>query len=312
MSSGSQMNRLINSLGFPNRLGNMIGAALDRKIANNAGVARNLYDAFSPLSSNSLNNLADGLVPFGFVGRPYHNYLQRHNLYRQYYYPSTGAPFSPSVVNQQVGGLIERCSNREDISAAIYGIAASLQNSGGMNLAGLVDPNMNIDQQMGQLLQRLLGPLQKLIQDKLNAMNPAMNGQVPMMKKKKKKKGLGGKLKKIGKSFKKGFKKVGKMAKGITKMGKSLFKGVLKGVKGIFKGGLLKGLTGIFQLGGGLFGGLALGPIGSSMLEKIGGKKGAKFSQIFGSMHKMFGVLGNLQNGMNQFNLQNLSKMIRI
>ena len=72
-------------------------------------------------------------------------------------------------------------------------------------------------------------------------------------------------------------------------------------------------MTGIFQLGGGLFGGLAGGPIGSKMLGQIAGKKGgAKFFQIFGQMSKMFGVIGNIHNGMNQFNLQNLSKMIRI
>jgi hypothetical protein len=199
--------------------------------------------------------------------------------------------------------------NPNDLSAVISNIVASLPNLGAQNL---VNPNLPIDQQLGQLVQGLLGPLQKSIQDKLNAMNPAMNAQVPMLKKKKKKKGLGGKLKKIGKGFKKGFKKIGKVAKGITKVGKGLFKGVLTGLKGIFKGGLLQGLTGIFQLGSGLLGGLALGPIGATMISKIGGKNGVKFSKIFGQMNNMFGVLGNLQNGMNQFNLQNLSRMIRI
>ncbi|HSE43492.1 MAG TPA: hypothetical protein VLH08_22215, partial [Acidobacteriota bacterium] len=308
MTPGSQLNRLINSLGLPDRLGNMIGAALDRKIADNAGIASNLFDAFSPLSSSSLSSNA--LVPFGFVGRPYQSYLRHCADYQKFYHPSLNVPFSLASVNDHVQSLLGRMT-RDDVSAAIYNIAGALQNSG-IGAQGFCNPNLPLDQQLGQLLQGFLGPLQNSIQNKLNAMNPAMNAQVPMMKKKKKKKGLGGKLKKIGKGFKKGFKKIGKMAKGITKVGKGLFKGVLKGIKGIFKGGLLQGLTGIFQLGGGLLGGLAGGPIGSNMISKIGGKKGAKFFQIFGQMNKMFGVLGNLQNGMNQFNLQNLSKMIRI
>ena len=276
MSPGSK--HQMNSQGFPDRLENMIKVAIDKKLAGNTGVASHLYDVFAPLSSGTSNNFANGLTPFGFVG----------------------LRFNQTNRNQHIAALLERYRSRSDLSIAINNLAPSLGNSGFV-------PDLSLDQQLGQISQQLLGSLQVLIQEKLNVMNPAFN--VPMMKKKRKKKGLGGKLKKM----KKGFKKIGKMAKGITKMGKSLFKGVLKGVGGFFKSGPLMGMTGIFQLGGGLFGGLAGGPIGSKMLGQIAGKKcGAKFFQIFGQMSKMFGVIGNIHNGMNQFNLQNLSKMIRI
>ncbi len=102
-----------------------------------------------------------------------------------------GYRFNQTNMNQHIAALLERYGSRSDL---INSLAVSLGNSA-------VIPNLNLDQQLGQISQQLLGSLQVLIQDKLNAMNPAMN--VPMMKKKKKKKGLGGKLKKMKKGFKK-------------------------------------------------------------------------------------------------------------
>jgi len=296
MSPGSQLKRLMDSVGLrENKLGDLIGAALDSKVANNHGVAQNIFDAFSPLTQTALDKLISrGLAPLGFCRRPYENYLS---------HSANGiGNFNPNQFDKHVGSMLSRCMNAQDVSNVICNIAAALDNSG-VNTSGLLIPNGSFDAQIAQLLQGMMTQMQPAIQEKLETMTPAP------MKKKKKKKGLGGKLKKGLKKVGKGFKKIGKMAKGITKMGKGLFKGVLKGVKGIFKGGLFKGL---FQLGGGLFGGLAGGPMGSNMISKIGGKKnGAKLQQVFGQMTKMFQVVGNVQNGASQFNLQGLSRLIR-
>ena len=289
MSPGSQLRLLMDSVRFrENRLGEIIGAALDSKLANNFGAAENILQAFAPLTQVALERLTTtGFAPMGFCQRPH--------LYRP------GFDYSPVQMNRFVGSMLSRCTNAQSASDAIYNIATALNNSG-VNTAGLV-PNGSFDVQISQLLQNITMQMQPAIQQKLDTMMPAPP------KKKKKKKGLAGKLKKKLKSVGKGFKKIGKMAKGITKMGKGLFKGVLKGVKGIFKGGLLKGL---FQLGGGLFGGLAGGPLGTKMLSSIAGKKnGAKIGQIFGQMTKMFQVVGNIQNGASQFNLKGLAKFIR-
>lgn len=283
MSPGSQLRLLMDSVGFrENKLGEIIGAALDSKVGNNLGAAQNILDAFSPLSQIGLDRLTSaGFAPLGFCQRPH--------LYRP------GFDYSPAQMNRFVGSMLSRCTNAQAASNAIYNIANAL-NTG-------VIPNGSFDAQISQLLQNITMQMQPAIQQKLDTMMPAPP------KKKKKKKGLLGKLKKGLKGVGKGFKKIGKMAKGITKMGKGLFKGVLKGVKGIFKGGLLKGL---FKLGGGLFGGLAGGPLGTNMISAIAGKKnGAKLTQIFGSMTKMFQVVGNIQNGASQFNLQGLAKYIR-
>lgn len=290
MSPGSQLRLLMDSVGFrENRLGEIIGAALDAKVTNNLGAAQNILDAFSPLTQVALDRLTSaGFAPLGFCQRPH--------LYRP------GFDYSPAQMNRFIGSMLSRCTNAQAATDAIYNIENALNNSG-VNTAGLI-LNGSFDAQISQLLQNLTMQMQPAIQQKLDTMMPAPP------KKKKKKKGLGGKLKKGLKKVGKGFKKIGKMAKGITKMGKGLFKGVLKGVKGIFKGGLLKGL---FKLGGGLLGGLAGGPLGSNMISAIAGKKnGAKISQVFGQMTKMFKVVGNIQNGANQFNLQGLAKFIRV
>jgi hypothetical protein len=289
MSPGSQLRLLMDSAGFrENRLGEIIGAALDAKVTNNLGAAQNILDAFAPLTQVALDKLnSTGFAPLGFCQRP--------QLYRP------GFDYSPAQMNRFVGSMLSRCTNAQAASDAIYSIANELNNSG-VNTTGMI-PNGSFDAQISQLLQSLTLQMQPAIQQKLDTMMPAPP------KKKKKKKGLLGKLKKGLKGVGKGFKKIGKMAKGITKMGKGLFKGVLKGVKGIFKGGF----KGLFKLGGGLFGGLAGGPLGSTMISAIAGKKkGAKISQIFGQMTKMFGVVGNIQNGASQFNLKGLSNFIRV
>jgi hypothetical protein len=289
MSPGSQLRLLMDSVGFrENKLGEIIGAVLDSKVANNLGAAQNILDAFAPLTQIALDRLtSSGFAPMGFCRCPH--------LYRP------GFDYSPAQMNRFVGSMLSRCTNAQATSNAIYSIAAALNNSG-VNSAGLI-PNGSFDVQVSQLMQKLITQMQTAIQQKLNTMTPAPP------KKKKKKKGIGAKLKKGLNKVGKGFEKIGKMAKGIPKMGKSLFKGVLKGVKGIFKGGLLKGL---FQLGGGLFGGLVGGPLGTNMISKIAGKKnGAKLTQVFGQMTKMFQVVGNIQNGATQFNLQGLAKYIR-
>jgi hypothetical protein len=288
MSPGSQLRLLMDSVGFgESKLGEIIGAALDSKVSNNLGAAQNILDAFSPLTQVALDRLTStGFAPMGFCQRPH--------LY------GPGFDYSPAQMNNFVGSMLSRCTNPQSASDAINNIAAALNNSG-VNTAGLI-PNGSFDAQISELLQNITMLMQPAIQQKLDTMMPAPP------KKKKKKKGLMGKLKKKLKGVSKGFKKIGKMAKGITKMGKGLFKGVLKGVKGIFKGGLLKG----FQLGGGLFGGLAGGPLGTNMISSIAGKKnGAKLTQIFGQMTKMFQVVGNIQSGASQFNLQGLAKYIR-
>lgn len=148
---------------------------------------------------------------------------------------------------------------------------------------------------VAKLIQDAIGNLQAPLQNKLGAMDTALP-----MKRKKKKKGLGGKLKKGLKKIKS---KVSKTVKGAMKAGKGifaragkgLFKGVIGKVKGLFNGKMLKGLGGIFKMGSGLMGGLLGGPIGSRMLGQITGKKAAGLSQIFGQVNRMFQVVNKIR-----------------
>src|SRR6185295_8910580 len=76
-SPGTNLNRLMDATGFPDKLGDMYGAALDAAVGNNLGVARNLFDAFSPLSTRQLDRMmSGGLAPPGFCNRPHEDFGQ--------------------------------------------------------------------------------------------------------------------------------------------------------------------------------------------------------------------------------------------
>ncbi len=70
-SPGTQLNRMMDKMGFPDVMGDLYGAALDKAVGNQMGVARNLFDAFSPLSTNQLDKMTGlGFAPPGFAPRP--------------------------------------------------------------------------------------------------------------------------------------------------------------------------------------------------------------------------------------------------
>jgi hypothetical protein len=287
---GSQINRLAEALGFTEGLKTALG-----RISNQTAVRNAVLDAFLPLASNSVAAFnAQSLPSAGFLNRPFHNYAA--------HYAARNVPFYPGLVHQYVAAMLGRCMNAQHTSSVIQNSAAALQ-AAGINVS--LDPNASFDVQLSQIMQGFMTNLNQAIQQKLNEMFPP-----PVMPKKRKKKGG------IGKKLKKGLKKFKKVAKSVGKIGKNMFKGVVGGVKGLFKGNFLKN---IFKLGTGLLGGLVGGPIGSTFISQIaqvgigkllGKKKAAKLNQIFGQMNKMFGVVSNIQK-MNAFPNAGISGFIR-
>ena len=74
-SAGAHLNRLMDRLGFDERLGDLMGMQLDKAIGDNLGVARNMLDLFSPLSTSQLDRMmGGGFAPPGFVPRPRDDY----------------------------------------------------------------------------------------------------------------------------------------------------------------------------------------------------------------------------------------------
>src|SRR3990172_9149407 len=75
ISPGTNLNRLMDTLGFPDKMSDMYGAALDSAVGNNLGVACNLFDAFSPLSTTQLDRImGGGFASPGQIARPFTDY----------------------------------------------------------------------------------------------------------------------------------------------------------------------------------------------------------------------------------------------
>lgn len=86
-SIGNNFNRLMNSIGFPNELGNIMGSALEARIENNVGVARNLFDAFSSISAPLTDSLMAGAFgPASLILRPHDNYHHHFALHHTTHY----------------------------------------------------------------------------------------------------------------------------------------------------------------------------------------------------------------------------------
>lgn len=186
---------------------------------------------------------------------------------------------------------------------------AELSNTYSQSAVNLPAPN---PETMARLIQDAIGGLQAPVQNKLGAMDTAMP-----MKRKRKKKGLGGKLKKGLKKIKskmsKTVKDAAKAGKGLfSKVGKGLFKGVVGNVKGLFRGKMLNGLGGLFKKGNGVLGGLIGGPIGSRMLKQISGKKGAGLSQIFGQVNHMMQIVHKIRKSAGNLLTNGLVQRIRV
>jgi hypothetical protein len=66
-SPGTELNRLLDAMGMPDHVGDLYGAALDNAIHDDWGVARNLLDAFSGISTSDLDKYMSGQ---GGMGEP--------------------------------------------------------------------------------------------------------------------------------------------------------------------------------------------------------------------------------------------------
>ncbi|HSE40965.1 MAG TPA: hypothetical protein VLH08_09395, partial [Acidobacteriota bacterium] len=84
---GTNLNRLMDSMGFPDTMGDIYGASLDAAVGNNLGVARNLFDAFSPLSTRQLDRMmTGGFNPPGFCHRPHDHFGHHFHLHAHKHY----------------------------------------------------------------------------------------------------------------------------------------------------------------------------------------------------------------------------------
>jgi hypothetical protein len=281
-SIGNHFHRLMNSIGFPNELGTIMGAALEARVENNAGVARNLFDAFSSITTPSLDTLIAGAFgPASQILRPHDNYHHHFALHQHTHYERALPHHCIDYVgkaHQNVAAMLSRCMNPAAQQKLLQSLAASLQKSlPAFNAAVILNnAKLTFDQKLSELIQGSMRPSLEELLIKLEQILERGTIQAPPPRKKKKKGGLGSKLKKGVKGIKKSVSKVGKIAKSMTK---SLLKGTMK----ILSGGFMKSsflqkllsrqLGPLFKFGSGILGGILGGPVGPAMIAQLAAGK---------------------------------------
>lgn len=130
-SISTNLNRLMDSMGFPKELGNILGAALEARIENNIVVARNLFDAFSSISVASLDTLMTGA--FGSAAqilRPHHNYNHHFALHHSTYHeqlPHHCIDYTDKAY-QNVVTMLARCATPLAQQKILQSLAAGFNN----------------------------------------------------------------------------------------------------------------------------------------------------------------------------------------
>jgi hypothetical protein len=289
-SPGTELNRMMDSLGFADQIGDLYGAALDAAVGNNRGVARNLLDAYSPLSTAQLDKITIRMSAAAFMPRPAVSFSANPGLLQGYAGANLSAFPTPAQMQQIMNSLLTRLQPQNLASAVNQ-----------LNQGTPLAPNQNLPEALGKSFEQILAALEGKVENKLESQAAA-----PAAGKKRKKKKGG--LSKMKKSFSKKLKSASKFAR---KTFKSAFKTISTPLASVLKA-LPKGH--IFELGRALTGGLIGGPIGGLLLNevmKIGGKKNP-LQQIFKQVHSTFDLVGSLHQ--NQADLQRslLQKFLRL
>ena len=286
-SAGTELNRMMDKLGFPDQVGDVYGAALDAAIGDSTGMARNLLDAYSPFTTSQLDSLTRAMSPAAFMRKPELSYAFRNPT--QGFNKVYSAGFTTGALAQQI---VKSLLNR--VSSQNFAPVLNQLNSGAAPVPGQSAPEA-LGTTMEMMLDRLVGKLEKKIDAQEAAAPP---------RKKKKKKGLGSK---IGKAFK-------KVTKSVSSFAKKSFSSVLKTLNkplSSFYNAIRSG--NIFELGQAFTGGLVGGPVGGLLMDqmlKAAGKKNP-LTQVFKQVNQSFDMVSLFQK--NQMDLQRslLQKFLR-
>jgi hypothetical protein len=281
-SPGTELNRMMDSLGFADQIGDLYGAALDAAVGNNSGVARNLLDAYSPLSTAQLDRLTIRMSAAAFMPRPASSYPANPGLVQGYAGAKLASFPIPAQMQQIMNSLLVRLAPPNLASAVSQ-----------LNQGAPLTSNQGLPEALGKSFEQILAALEAKIENKMDA-----QAAVPAAGKKRKKKkgGLSKKLKSATKFAKRTF--------------KSAFKTISKPLTSVLKA-LPKG--NIFELGRALTGGLIGGPVGGLLLNevmKFGGKKNP-LQQIFKQVHNTFDLVGSLHQNQADFQRSLLQKFLR-
>src|SRR5262245_47416320 len=86
-SPGTSLASMMGKMGFPEVMSDLYGAALDKACGNQLGVAANLLDAFSHITTPQLGRFTStGFSPPGFCPRPNEDFGRNFGMCRPTYY----------------------------------------------------------------------------------------------------------------------------------------------------------------------------------------------------------------------------------
>jgi hypothetical protein len=215
MSPGTQLNRYMEGMGFPDKLSDLYGAALDKAIGNDMGVARNMFDFFSPLSTSQLDKMmGGGFAGPGFCPRPHDNYghnwgVSKHTHYDRekinvYKEPNLAGMFGKKDVmidgkKIDVGndwGVTPKQLESKILTDPNFRAKIESQVGGRIVLDGNADGNITIAKKVphpmmpfqnhvhnhvGNMLGRLMGGIGGMLGGPMGGMIPGMPGGMPGM-----------------------------------------------------------------------------------------------------------------------------------
>jgi len=101
-SQGMQVNRMLDALGLPDQLGDMIGAQIDAAKGDWQGYARNMQDLTSGLGTDQMDKFfGRGLPGSQFVGRPFDQIAKSKQLWGQTFHTPFG---DVETTREKLGG----------------------------------------------------------------------------------------------------------------------------------------------------------------------------------------------------------------
>ena len=144
-SQGTQVNQMLDSLGYPDMVGDLVGAQVDLRNGNLGGYLRNMQDAFSGLPTQAFNS-PNFPQPFG-MRRPSRG-LSRSRLLHSHTYST---PFgSTRVERRQLGGrgplgrLVGRSLERRIMNNPAFRGAMERRLGGRIRLDGRADGRITV------------------------------------------------------------------------------------------------------------------------------------------------------------------------
>ncbi|HSS51686.1 MAG TPA: hypothetical protein VLX28_22300 [Thermoanaerobaculia bacterium] len=184
-SAGTALNRQLDALGLPDKVGDFMGAALDLQTGNVAGAQRNLFDAYSGMSTKQLDRMESHhrMPPFGSLMGPA-LMLQTMQVMGGLGGMPGFSPFGGSAAGSQglFGPLQDLMSRFTNGLGGAPGSSAGGGSQVGAGTGGndvnsiLNDPSLSLEDKMAMVLMALASRQEKQLEQKMQELGNVSGG----------------------------------------------------------------------------------------------------------------------------------------